>query len=64
MSIIVLEAAGLPLEGVALLAGIDRIMNMGRIVPNIVGDATTALLVSKSEGTLDVNNLEENKTAG
>jgi Na+/H+-dicarboxylate symporter len=51
------------LAGIALLAGIDRIMNMGRIVPNIVGDATTALLVSKSEGTLNVNNLEENKTA-
>lgn len=62
MAVIVLQAAGLPLEGVALLAGIDRIMNMGRIVPNIVGDAATALLVSKSEGTLDVNNLEENKT--
>lgn len=64
MSVIVLEAAGLPLAGVALLAGIDRIMNMGRVVPNIVGDAVTALLVSKSEGTLNVNNLEENKTAG
>jgi Na+/H+-dicarboxylate symporter len=63
MSVIVLEAAGLPLAGIALLAGIDRIMNMGRIVPNIVGDATTALLVSKSEGTLNINNLEENKTA-
>ncbi|WP_175618709.1 dicarboxylate/amino acid:cation symporter [Oceanobacillus kimchii] len=64
MSVIVLQAAGLPLEGVALLAGIDRIMNMGRIVPNIVGDAATALLVSKSEGTLHVNKLKENKTAG
>ncbi|ASN07424.1 dicarboxylate/amino acid:cation symporter [Virgibacillus necropolis] len=64
MSVIVLEAAGLPLAGVALLAGIDRIMNMGRVVPNIVGDAVTALLVSKSEGTLNVNNLEENKKAG
>lgn len=64
MSVIVLEAAGLPLAGVALLAGIDRIMNMGRVVPNIVGDAVTALLVSKSEGTLNVNNLEGNKKAG
>jgi len=64
MSVIVLEAAGLPLAGVALLAGIDRIMNMGRVVPNIVGDAVTALLVSKSEGTLNVNKLKENKTAG
>lgn len=52
MSVIVLGAAGLPLEGVALLAGIDRIMNMGRIIPNITGDAAAALLVSKSEGTL------------
>ncbi len=52
MSVIVLGAAGLPLEGVALLAGIDRIMNMGRIIPNITGDAAATLLVSKSEGTL------------
>lgn len=55
MSVIVLGAAGLPLEGVALLAGIDRIMNMGRIVPNIVGDAAAALIVSKSEGGLNPN---------
>jgi len=61
MSVIVLNAAGLPLEGVALLAGIDRIMNMGRIVPNIVGDATAALLVSKSEGNLNAGKIEDSR---
>lgn len=59
MLTIVLGAAGLPMEGVALLAGIDRILNMGRVVPNIVGDTATAIVVAKSEGTL--NALEESK---
>ncbi len=52
MLTIVLGAANLPMEGVALLAGIDRILNMGRVVPNIVGDAAAAVVVAKSEKTL------------
>ncbi len=52
MLTIVLGAAGLPMEGVALLAGIDRILNMGRVVPNIVGDTATAVVVARTEGTL------------
>lgn len=52
MLTIVLGAANLPMEGVALLAGIDRILNMGRVVPNIVGDAAAAVVVARSEGTL------------
>lgn len=51
MLTIVLGAANLPMEGVALLAGIDRILNMGRVVPNIVGDAAAAVVVSRSEKT-------------
>ncbi|MDF2514086.1 MAG: sodium:dicarboxylate symporter [Herbinix sp.] len=57
MLTIVLGAANLPMEGVALLAGIDRILNMGRVVPNIVGDAATAVIVAKSEKTLTKNEL-------
>jgi len=52
MLTIVLGAANLPMEGVALLAGIDRILNMGRVVPNIVGDAAAAVVVARSEKTL------------
>ena len=61
MLTIVLGAAGLPMEGVALLAGIDRILNMGRVVPNIVGDTATAIVVARSEGTLNTSVLGESK---
>jgi Na+/H+-dicarboxylate symporter len=49
----VLSTAGLPLEGIALVAGIDRILDMARTAVNVTGDATVALLVASSEGALD-----------
>ena len=52
MLTIVLSLVNLPMEAIGLLAGIDRILNMGRVVPNIVGDAATAVVVARSEGTL------------
>lgn len=53
MLTIVLNAVNLPLETIGLLAGIDRILNMARCVPNIVGDAAAAaVVVAKSEGEL------------
>lgn len=55
MLTIVLSSINLPLEAIGLLAGIDRILNMGRVVPNIVGDAATSVIVSKLEGNLKVN---------
>ncbi len=52
MLTIVLNAVNLPLETIGLLAGIDRILNMARVIPNIVGDAATAVVVAKNEGEL------------
>ena len=52
MLTIVLSAAHLPMEAIGLLAGIDRILNMGRVIPNIVGDAASAVVIAKTEGTL------------
>lgn len=49
MLAMVLESVGLPLEGIALVAGIDRIFDMGRTTVNITGDAACALIVSKLE---------------
>ncbi len=49
----VLTAVNLPIEGVAILAGIDRILDMLRTAINITGDATITLIVDDSEGTLD-----------
>lgn len=45
----VLASVGLPLDGIALVAGVDRIFDMGRTVVNITGDASCALIVSNLE---------------
>ena len=49
----VLSSVNLPIEGVAILAGVDRILDMLRTTINITGDATITLIVDHSEGTLD-----------
>ena len=49
MLTLVLQSVGLPLEGVALVAGIDRVLDMPRTTVNITGDAVVAYLVDKSE---------------
>lgn len=54
MLAVVISAAGLPLEGIALLAGIDRIREMGSTVLNVLGDAVCAVYVAKQEGELDI----------
>lgn len=46
-----LASTGLPVEGLALIAGIDRIMDMGRSAVNVVGNSLAALVVSRLEGT-------------
>ena len=46
MLAMVLSAVGLPLEGIALVAGVDRIFDMGRTVLNITGDAATAVVIA------------------
>lgn len=51
---LVLTSVGLPLEGVAIIAGIDRILDMARTCLNVVGDSMVATLVAKSEGELDL----------
>ncbi len=49
----VLTQAGLPVEGIALIMGIDRILDMMRTAVNISGDTVVTLIVAKSEGELD-----------
>lgn len=49
MLAMVLQSVGLPVEGIALVAGVDRIFDMGRTVVNITGDAACAIIVSKLE---------------
>ena len=45
----VLEHVGLPIEGIALIIGIDRILDMLRTAVNITGDAVVAFVVNHSE---------------
>ncbi len=54
MLVIILEAVGVPAEGIALILGVDRILDMLRTVVNVTGDATVATIVAASEGQLDL----------
>ena len=49
MLAMVLTSVGLPVEGIALVAGVDRIFDMGRTVVNITGDAACSVIVSSME---------------
>jgi DAACS family dicarboxylate/amino acid:cation (Na+ or H+) symporter len=48
--VLILETVGVPGEGIALILGVDRILDMSRTVPNVMGDQLTSLVVAKSEG--------------
>ena len=52
---LVLEQAGLPVEGIALIIGVDRLLDMVRTAVNVTGDATVSLIVGKSENQFDEN---------
>ena len=55
--VIVLGAINVPVEGLALIFGVDRILDMLRTVVNVTGDATIATIIASSEGDLrDVAN--------
>jgi DAACS family dicarboxylate/amino acid:cation (Na+ or H+) symporter len=45
----VLEIVGVPGTGIALILGVDRILDMSRTVPNVTGDLLTSLMITKSE---------------
>ena len=50
---LVLEQAGLPVEGIALIIGVDRLLDMVRTAVNVTGDATVSLIVAEFEGQVD-----------
>lgn len=51
----VLTQVGLPVEGVALILGVDRVLDMTRTAVNVTGDATVTCIVAKHEGELDID---------
>jgi len=50
MMAVVLNAVGLPLEGIGLILAVDRILDMFRTVVNVYGDTCGAVIIAKSEG--------------
>ena len=50
---LVLTQVGLPVEGIALIIGVDRLLDMTRTVVNVVGDATVSSVVARSEGQFE-----------
>ncbi|WP_115993641.1 dicarboxylate/amino acid:cation symporter [Cohnella lupini] len=50
---VVLTALGLPLEGIAIVAGVEALIDMGRTAVNATGTTVTSLLVANSEGEFD-----------
>ena len=57
MLTMVLNQVGLPVEGIALIIGIDRILDMTRTAVNVTGDATISCIVAKIEKKLDIKKL-------
>ena len=49
----VLTSVGLPIEGIGIILGVDRILDMVRTTINITGDSAITLIVDKTEGALD-----------
>ncbi|OKY27957.1 dicarboxylate/amino acid:cation symporter [Thalassotalea sp. PP2-459] len=63
MLAMVLEQVGLPVEGIALIIGVDRLLDMTRTAVNVTGDCMVTTVVAKSEGQLD-ESVFENENAG
>ena len=55
----VLIQVGLPVEGIALIIGVDRLLDMMRTAVNITGDATVTSIVAKSENAFDHATFED-----
>ncbi|MBM3305203.1 MAG: dicarboxylate/amino acid:cation symporter [Candidatus Aminicenantes bacterium] len=53
MLVIVLKQVGIPLEGIALILGVERILDMARTTMNITGDIAAAVVIAHSEGELN-----------
>ena len=59
----VFTQVGLPIEGIGLILGVDRLLDMTRTAVNVSGDAVVSVIVAKSEGAFD-EDIYNNPTAG
>ncbi|MBU5269630.1 dicarboxylate/amino acid:cation symporter [Clostridium cochlearium] len=62
MLMMVLSSVGLPLEGAALIAGIDRVLDMGRTAINVTGNVAASIVVGASENEISYENASIKKT--
>ncbi|MBR9909912.1 MAG: dicarboxylate/amino acid:cation symporter [Gammaproteobacteria bacterium] len=59
----VLQQVGLPVEGIALIIGVDRLLDMIRTAVNLTGDSMVSLVVARSENAWDQKLFDSNETA-
>lgn len=64
MLAMVLESVGLPVAGIGLIVGVDKIFDMGRTTLNITGDASCAVIVTNWEKKVVERKAAKNATAG
>ena len=57
----VLQQVGLPVEGIALIIGVDRLLDMLRTAVNVTGDGTVSTIVARSEDKFDQQVFETGK---
>jgi Na+/H+-dicarboxylate symporter len=50
MLAMVLRQVNLPVEGIALIIGVDRLLDMARTAVNVTGDSVVSCIVARSEG--------------
>ena len=63
MLALVLQQVGLPVEGIALIIGVDRLLDMMRTAVNVTGDATVSAIVARSEDKFDLDVFESTDDA-
>jgi len=61
MLVIILQQINVPTAGIALIFGVDRILDMLRTATNVTGDATVAIIVAASEGQLGTPDVDEGR---
>ncbi len=60
---LVLTQVGLPVEGIALIIGVDRLLDMLRTAVNVTGDASVATIVARSENKFDMDVFSQDSDA-
>ncbi|WHY58327.1 cation:dicarboxylate symporter family transporter [Peribacillus simplex] len=58
-----LGTVGIPIEGLAFIAGIDRILDMGRTVVNVIGNSLAAIVISKWEGQFNEERIKSHNVS-